>query len=101
MASTTTPVPASSRPKFLYWVVALTLAVVLLYYSLRGIDWSQVWLTLKTTQLSYLGLMVLLSTGSLVLRALRWRVLLQSGGRVGVGTAFWATCAGYFGNNYL
>ena len=28
-------------------------------------------------------------------------MLLQSGGPVSVATAFWATCAGYFGNNYL
>jgi len=101
MELTSTPVAAKSRPKFLYWAFALTLAVVLLYYSLRGIDWGQVWLTLKTTQLSYLGLMLIAGTGTLVLRALRWRVLLQSGGRVHVATAFWATCAGYFGNNYL
>jgi uncharacterized protein (TIRG00374 family) len=96
-----TPVATTSRPKFLYWAVALTLAVILLYYSLRGIDWGQVWLTLKTTQLSYLAFSIILGTGSLILRALRWRVLLLSGGRVSVATAFWATCAGYFGNNYL
>jgi uncharacterized membrane protein YbhN (UPF0104 family) len=101
MDAISTPVAANPRSKFLYWAFALTLAVVLLYYSLRGIDWGQVWLILKTTRLSYLGLMMLFSTASLVLRALRWRVLLQSGGPVSVATAFWATCAGYFGNNYL
>jgi len=101
MHPTDAPVAANSHPKLLYWAVALTLAVVLLYYSLRGIDWRQVWLTLKTARLSYLALMWAISTVSLVLRALRWRVLLQSGGPVGVATAFWATCAGYFGNNYL
>jgi uncharacterized protein (TIRG00374 family) len=101
MDPTPAPVAANSRSKFLYWIVALTLAGVLLYYSLRGIDWRQVWLTLKTTRLDYLALMAITSTGSLVLRALRWRVLLQSGGPVSVATAFWATCAGYFGNSYL
>jgi len=101
MAPIPTPVAPNSRSKFLYWAVALTLAAVLLYYSLRGIDWGQVWLILKTTQLSYLAFSVMIGTGSLILRAFRWRVLLQSGGRVSVATAFWATCAGYFGNNYL
>ena len=95
------PGSAKSRSKFVYWFFALTLAAVLLYYSLRGIDWQQVWVTLKTTRIRYLVLMTIGSTGSLVLRALRWRVLLQSGGPVSVGTAFWATCAGYFGNNFL
>jgi uncharacterized protein (TIRG00374 family) len=45
--------------------------------------------------------MLLAGTVTLFLRALRWRVLLQTGGPVKVATAFWATCAGYFGNNYL
>lgn len=87
--------------KLIYWLIALTLAGVFLYYSLRGIDWRQVWATLKGTRLEYLALMVLTGTISLFLRAIRWRVLLQSGGKVRVGTAFWATCAGYFGNNFL
>ena len=84
-----------------YWIIALTLAAVLLYYSLRGIDWQQVWISLKTTRSQYLALMVLGSTGSLILRALRWRVLLESAGKVSFATAFWASCAGYFGNNFL
>ena len=96
-----TPVAQNSRSKSLYWAIALTLAAVLLYYSLRGIDWRQVWLTLKTARLIYIAFSALIGVGSLSLRALRWRVLLQSGGRVSVATAFWATCAGYFGNNYL
>jgi hypothetical protein len=98
-----TPTAAAPRPrsKLVYWLVALALAGVFLYYSLRGIDWLQVWITLKSTRLKYLALMLISGTGSLFLRAMRWRVLLQSGGPVGVGTAFWATCAGYFGNNYL
>ena len=95
------PEPAPSQSKFLHWAIALVLAVALLYYSLRGIDWGQVWRTLATTRLEYVGAMVIITTGSLLLRAVRWRVLLQSGGRVSVATAFWATCAGYFGNNFL
>ncbi len=93
--------PAPSRSKFLYWVIALALAAVLLYYSLRGIEWRQVWSLLATVQLSYVGLMLSLGAGSLLLRAVRWRVLLQAGGPVSVATAYWATCAGYFGNNFL
>jgi uncharacterized protein (TIRG00374 family) len=101
MDLTPSPAAAPPRSKFLYWAIALLLAGVLLYYSLRGIDWGQVWRTLATTRLSYVGLMLIAGTGSLILRAVRWRVLLQSGGPVRVSTAFWATCAGYFGNNFL
>jgi uncharacterized protein (TIRG00374 family) len=96
-----TPAPAPSRSNTLHWVIALVLAAVLLYYSLRGIDWRQVWTTLASTQLGYIGLSVLISPASLTLRAVRWRVLLCAAGPVRVATAFWATCAGYFGNNFL
>jgi len=95
------PAPVPARSKALYWTIAFALAGILLYYSLRGIDWSQVWSTLATTRLDYIGFMVATTTGSLILRAVRWRVLLQAGGPVRLSTAFWATCAGYFGNNFL
>ncbi len=38
---------------------------------------------------------------ALVLRAIRWRILLRVEGPVGFGDAFWATSAGYFGNTFL
>src|SRR5664279_5251112 len=101
MDPTPSPAPATSQSNYLHWVIALGLAAVLLYYSLRGIDWRQVWSTLATTRLNYVAMMLIVATGSLFLRAIRWRVLLQAGGPVSVPTAFWATCAGYFGNNFL
>jgi uncharacterized protein (TIRG00374 family) len=101
MDSISPPAPAPARSKVLHWTIAFALAAVLLYYSLRGIDWGQVWSTLATTRLDYIGYMVATTTGSLILRAVRWRVLLQAGGPVSMPTAFWATCAGYFGNNFL
>jgi glycosyltransferase 2 family protein len=42
-----------------------------------------------------------LATLALFLRSIRWRILLQSQAPVDVPTAFWATSAGYFGNNFL
>jgi uncharacterized protein (TIRG00374 family) len=101
MDPTPPPAPPPRRSNFLYWAIALTLAAVLLYYSLRGIEWREVWRTLAATQLSYVAAMVIVTTGSLFLRAIRWRVLLQAAGPVRVSTAYWATCAGYFGNNFL
>src|SRR5204863_6150847 len=38
---------------------------------------------------------------ALFLRSIRWRVLLNAEGSVSVADAFWATAAGYFGNNFL
>src|SRR6202023_331123 len=48
-----------------------------------------------------LGVAMSVATFTLFLRACRWRVLLNSEGAVSVATAFWATAAGYFGNNFL
>jgi uncharacterized protein (TIRG00374 family) len=101
MDPNSSPAIAPPRSNYLHLAIALVLAAILLYYSLRGIDWGQVWITLKSTQLEYVGWMILATTVSLLLRAYRWCVLLRAGGTVHFPTAFWATCAGYFGNNYL
>ncbi len=93
---------AQKRPMHLvYWAVAFALAGVLLYYSLRGIDWPQVWQILSRADLMFVSLALLISTVALFFRAFRWRILLQSQAPVKLGTAFWATSAGYFGNNFL
>jgi hypothetical protein len=90
-----------SPTKLVYLIVAFALAAVLLYFSLRGIQWKQVWATLSHAKARYVGLWIVIGTISLFLRAVRWRILLCSGGQVSVPTAFWATAAGYFGNNFL
>ncbi|MEQ1885355.1 MAG: lysylphosphatidylglycerol synthase transmembrane domain-containing protein [Bryobacteraceae bacterium] len=90
-----------SAAKVAVAIVALGLAAVLLYYSLQGISWSEVWTLISGVKKEYLGLVCLLNTAALFLRSYRWRVLLSSAGRVSVGTAFWATSIGYFGNNFL
>ncbi len=92
-----------SRPPvhFAYWLIALLLAGALLYFSLRGIDWAQVWQVLSRASWWFVGFVLLVNTVSLFLRAYRWRILLLSQGPVSIRSAFWATSAGYFGNNFL
>ncbi len=84
-----------------YWVLSLALAAILLYFSFRGIEWKQVWAILSSANvlkvLGSLALMVL----SLFLRAYRWRVILLAETALSVSLAFWATSAGYLGNNVL
>ncbi len=74
---------------------------MLLYYSLRGIEWRQVARIVAGAAPSRLALAAGISTTTLFLRACRWRVLLNAEGTVSMPTAFWATAAGYFGNNFL
>jgi uncharacterized protein (TIRG00374 family) len=96
-------VTPNSKPRThaAYWVVSLALAAVFLYYSLRGIDWRQVWGTLRGAQPPLVAAAAGLSCLALFLRSFRWRVLLSAQGQVSVAQAFWATAAGYLGNNVL
>ncbi len=101
MASTANTRPSILRSRTFHMGVAAIFAAVLLYYSLRGIDWRQVWVTLSHAEAKYILVWLAVVTSSLFLRAMRWRVLLSAEQPVPVSTAFWATSAGYFGNNFL
>jgi uncharacterized protein (TIRG00374 family) len=89
------------RPRAIYWVASLALAGVLLYYSLRGIEWGRVWSIVRGAQPREVALALAVSSLTLFLRAVRWRVLLLAKGDVSIPLAFWATAAGYLGNNVL
>jgi uncharacterized protein (TIRG00374 family) len=89
------------KAKVISLTVAGVLAAVLLYYSLRGIEWRLVAHIIAGARPAGLALTAGIGTLTLLLRAGRWRVLLNAEGAVTVGTAFWATSAGYFGNNFL
>ena len=90
-----------SRTKAISVTIAMLLAAVLLYYSLRGIEWRQVGSLVAGARLGYLALAAGVGTVTLFLRSFRWRILLTAEGAVSVLDAFWATSAGYFGNNFL
>jgi uncharacterized protein (TIRG00374 family) len=102
--STATPVltaPVSGRSKYAYLLVSFAIAGVLLYFSLRGIHWDRVWELMRNADGGYSGLLVLLFSIALFLRAFRWRVLLLAEAKVKVACAFHATSAGYLFNNVL
>jgi uncharacterized protein (TIRG00374 family) len=90
-----------SSGRFLYWFLAIVLAGVLLFFSLRGIHWLEVWNILIHANLGLIMIAIVISTAALALRAFRWRILLQAGAPVPISTAFWATAAGYLGNCFL
>ncbi len=94
------PSPAK-RPSPWYWVLAGGLAAVLLYYSLRGVEWQRVWQIILGARWQYLALSGALSVITYFVRSLRWRVLLNARGNFRMGTVFWATMAGYMGNSFL
>jgi uncharacterized protein (TIRG00374 family) len=85
----------------LTYVAAALIAIALLFYSLRGVDWMEVGALFKRASPWPLLLASGIASTTLCLRALRWRILLAAGGEVSVAIAFWATAAGYLGNNFL
>jgi glycosyltransferase 2 family protein len=91
----------TSHTKIVVSILAVGLAGLLLYFSLRGIEWRQVGILLSGAKPAFIAATCVLSTISLFLRATRWRILLCAGHPVSVSDAFWATSVGYFGNNFL
>jgi uncharacterized protein (TIRG00374 family) len=92
---------ARERAHAISLAVAACLAAALLYYSLRGIEWRQVGHVVAGASPGALVLTTGIATLNLLLRACRWRILLNAEGHVSLPTVFWATTAGYFGNNFL
>jgi uncharacterized protein (TIRG00374 family) len=81
--------------------LGVALAAVLLFLSIRGIDWREAAHIVRGASVPRLLVAAALATLALFLRSLRWRILLNATGKVGVATAFWATSVGYAANNFL
>jgi uncharacterized protein (TIRG00374 family) len=92
---------ANRRPPLIYWLVSLALAGVLLYLSLRGIDWTEVWTVIRGADARVVAFAAGIYSLNLYLRAMRWRILLQAEAPVDRADAFWATATGYLGNTVL
>ncbi|ABF41851.1 conserved hypothetical protein [Candidatus Koribacter versatilis Ellin345] len=91
---------SSTRSRIIL-VAAIALAALLLYLSLRKLDWREVWRAIAACRLPLLGVTLVISFGAYFLRGLRWRVLLNTQAKLPVLRVFWANTAGYLGNNVL
>jgi hypothetical protein len=80
---------------------SLALAAILLYFTLRGLDWEAFWRTIKTGHYEFLLLTIPIASINFFIRALRWSVLVRSDKKVPIISVFWANMAGYMGNAYL
>ena len=77
------------------------LAGVLLYFSLRGVDWGRVLGIIAGAQWGFIAAALATVVFSLFCRSLRWRILLNAEAHFPFSTVFWANMAGYLGNNFL
>jgi glycosyltransferase 2 family protein len=85
------------------WVILLSavLAVLFLYLALKNLNWATFWHTLINAQYGFLPVVLVWSSVSYFIRALRWRVLLLAEMPISRQDAFWANMSGYLGNNVL
>ena len=70
--------PPKDRRRFWYGLLSVLLAAILLYYSLRGVEWARVWTTIAHARWAYLAGAGLTLCGSYFLRSYRWRILLNT-----------------------
>jgi hypothetical protein len=87
------------RKTWLSLAVAVPLAGLLLWLTLRNMNLGEVWLKLRSARAGWLAAAVAAQAVALVLRAARWRVLLNAEGALPLRTVLAATSAGYLGNN--
>ena len=59
-----------------FWAV---LALVLLWFSFRGVDWGEFWKVIRSSRWGYVLLAMAAGVLSFIFRALRWRLLLLPG----------------------
>jgi uncharacterized protein (TIRG00374 family) len=84
-----------------YLVFGFLVSGVLLYLAFRGADWKQIVAALGEARPGPLLLAAGLMSSSLLLRSLRWQVLLSAERKIGTATVFLAAAVGYLGNNFL
>jgi uncharacterized protein (TIRG00374 family) len=89
------------RPGKWSLILSIALAAVLLYFALRGVDWSRVGQMIASADWKLLLVSASITCFSFFVRALRWRILLNATATLSVGEVYWANMAGYFGTQYL
>jgi uncharacterized protein (TIRG00374 family) len=83
------------------WILSIAVSGVLLYFSLRGVEWARVWSTIATSRWEFVAASGGITSFAYFLRGVRWRILLNAEARLGVGAVLFANMAGYLGNNFL
>ncbi len=82
-------------------ILSIVIAILLLYFSLRDLDWVVFWNTLRSGQYWIAGIVLPIVTINYFLRACRWKLLIDINRKIPVLPVFWANMAGYMGNAFL
>ncbi|HEY3334480.1 MAG TPA: lysylphosphatidylglycerol synthase transmembrane domain-containing protein [Candidatus Limnocylindrales bacterium] len=82
-------------------ILGVSISIVALALVVRSVDLAAAWETLKGADARWVALLVAFVGADVLLRALRWRVLLAPVGRVSFGTTLSSLLVGYLANNIL
>jgi uncharacterized membrane protein YbhN (UPF0104 family) len=97
-----TSISSPKRTKAFWWgSLTILFSGAVLYWAVRGVDWARFAAIVAGARWEYLLLSAAVTGSSFLLRAVRWRILLNAEGAFDVATVFWANMAGYLGNNFL
>jgi glycosyltransferase 2 family protein len=83
------------------WALSILVSTILLYFSLRGVEWGRVWRIIISARWEYFVAGAGITAFSFFARAVRWRILLNAEADFDVATVFWANMVGYLGNSFL
>ena len=80
------------------FIISLFLSVLGLYYAFNKVNISELWFYLRTVNIFYIALAILLIIFSVAIRAERWQLLLEPMKKISFLPLFSSTMIGYFGN---
>ncbi|MFL3025419.1 MAG: lysylphosphatidylglycerol synthase transmembrane domain-containing protein [Candidatus Neomarinimicrobiota bacterium] len=80
------------------FILSLFLSVLGLYYAFNKVNISELWFYLRTANIFYIALAILLIIFSVAIRAERWQLLLEPMKKISFLPLFSSTMIGYFGN---
>lgn len=82
-------------------LISVLISAAALWFSVHGVELGSFWSDLSRARVVWLGPMIFFAAMALVVRAARWRVLLEGVGPLGDTSVFYATCIGFMGNMVL
>lgn len=101
LTSAATIAETPGKPIRLRTIVGVALALVFIYLVLRAVNWRELVQALGHARIGLLLFGLLIGSGSYMVRALRWQLLLRAQDPISFFPVFWANSAGYLGNNVL
>jgi 4-diphosphocytidyl-2C-methyl-D-erythritol kinase len=83
-------------------LIGLLVSVLLVWWTLRGVDFAEVWQVVREGSMALLAASIAVATTGFLIRAVRWEVLLRPVKRgTSLDHRFGAVSIGFMGNNLL